>query len=150
MKAGTASVDTENQLRALLAFAAEAGLAEVAWEQEGRRIAFKRHRIFAAPSAAPAPQTPRETAPARPKVHVVKSPMVGTFQRALKDRPPLVVEGSEISAGQKMAFVEAMSIPKDVFADVHGRIAGILVENGKPVEYGQPLFEIEITPPEGE
>jgi acetyl-CoA carboxylase biotin carboxyl carrier protein len=70
--------------------------------------------------------------------------MVGTFWRALsKDRPPLVVEGDEVTAGQRMAVVMAMEVPKDVICDVNGRIVKILVENGKPVEYGQKLFEVE-------
>lgn len=147
MKKNGEVLSTNDTLQSLLDFATEAGLADVVWERDGRRIAFKRN-VVAVP--APAPSAPAAStapaAPTAPKRHVIKSPMVGTFQRAMKDRPPLVLEGSEISAGQKMAIVEAMSIPKDVFADVHGRVAAILVENGRPVEYGQPLFEVEITP----
>ncbi|MBL0351000.1 MAG: acetyl-CoA carboxylase biotin carboxyl carrier protein [Elusimicrobia bacterium] len=144
MTKAAAPNSTEEQLHELLDFAAEAGLAEVVWEKGDRRVAFKRGVAPVVAAPAPAPAAP--AAPAGPKLHVVKSPMVGTFQRAAKDRPPLVLEGSEISAGQKMGVVEAMNIPKDVLADVHGRIVKILVENGKPVEYGQPLFEVEVTP----
>jgi acetyl-CoA carboxylase biotin carboxyl carrier protein len=71
--------------------------------------------------------------------------MVGTFQRAAKDRPPLVVEGGSVAPGARLAIVEAMQVPKDVIATISGRIVKILVESGRPVEYGQPLFEIEPT-----
>jgi biotin carboxyl carrier protein len=144
MKKNDETLSTQDALPSLLDFATEAGLAEVVWERDGRRIAFKRNVVALAPAPTAPAQVP--AVPAAPKTHIIKSPMVGTFQRAIKDRPPLVLEGSEISAGQKMALVEAMNIPKDVFADVHGRVVSILVENGRPVEYGQPLFEVEITP----
>jgi biotin carboxyl carrier protein len=55
-----------------------------------------------------------------------------------------VVEGGEVTSGQRVAAVEAMKILKDVISHVSGRIVKILVENGKPVEYGQKLFEIEV------
>ena len=131
-------------LNELLSFAQESGLTEVVWEKGDRRIAFKR---AAAPPPAPAAvvTTPAPDVPAKPKTHVVKSPMVGTFQRAAKDRPPLVVEGGSVTPGARLAIVEAMQVPKDVIATVSGRIVKILVESGKPVEYGQPLFEIEPT-----
>jgi biotin carboxyl carrier protein len=136
-------------LNDLLDFAAEVNLAEVVWEKEGRRMAFKRSVSFAPP---PAPASPAE-APAgsvvAPDAHhqKIKSPMVGTFLRAPKDRPPLVVEGDVVTPGQRLAIVEAMQVPKDVMANVKGRILRVLVENGRPVEYGQPLFEID--PSEG-
>jgi acetyl-CoA carboxylase biotin carboxyl carrier protein len=70
--------------------------------------------------------------------------MVGTFLRAPKGRPPLVVEGDEVTPGLRMGLVEAMQVPKDVSATVKGRIRRVLVENGHSVEYGQPLFEIDV------
>jgi biotin carboxyl carrier protein len=68
---------------------------------------------------------------------------VGTFLRAPKDRPPLVVEGEEVDSGDKVGIVEAMKVPRDVTSHVAGHIVRILVENGKPVEYGQKIFEVE-------
>lgn len=128
----------------LLTFAQESGLTEVVWEKGDRRIAFKR--------SAPPPPPPvveaipaASAAPAAPKTHIIKSPMVGTFLRAAKDRPPLVIEGGSIAPGARLAIVEAMQVPKDVIATMSGRIIKILVESGRPVEYGQPLFEIEPT-----
>lgn len=78
----------------------------------------------------------------------IKSTMVGTFYRAdAANRPPLVVEGTVVTAGQPVAAIEAMKIMKDVLAPSGCRIVKSLVANGHPVEYGQPLFEIE---PDGE
>jgi biotin carboxyl carrier protein len=75
--------------------------------------------------------------------------MVGTFFRSdSPDRPPLVVEGTIVAAGQPVAAIEAMKIMKDVVSPAACRIARALVANGHPVEYGQPLFEIEPPPEE--
>ena len=71
--------------------------------------------------------------------------MVGTFYRAdSKSRPPLVIEGTVVAAGQPVAAVEAMKIMKDVLSPSECKIIKALVENGHAVEYGQPLFEIEL------
>lgn len=135
---------TAPSLDELLSFAQESGLTEVVWEKGDRRIAFKRAAAPPPPPPAPEP-APAPEVPAAPRTHIVKSPMVGTFQRAAKDRPPLVIEGGSVAPGARLAIVEAMQVPKDVIATVSGRIVKILVESGKPVEYGQPLFEIEPT-----
>ncbi|MBL0057577.1 MAG: hypothetical protein IPP35_00235 [Elusimicrobia bacterium] len=135
-------------LNDLLDFAAEVNLSEVVWEKDGRRMAFKRAVTVGLPAAVPPAETPALPA-VSPTAHhqKIKSPMVGTFIRAPKDRPPLVVEGDVVSPGQRLAIVEAMQVPKDVIATVKGRILRVLVDNGRPVEYGQALFEID--PSEG-
>jgi biotin carboxyl carrier protein len=75
--------------------------------------------------------------------------MVGTFYRAdSPNRPPMVVEGTLVAAGQPVAAIEAMKIMKDVVAPQPCKIMKALVANGHPVEYGQPLFEIEPAPDE--
>jgi biotin carboxyl carrier protein len=129
-------------LEELLGFAAEAGLSEVVWEKDGRRIAFKRP-LAPGVAAVPDVSSVANVSPVEPKLHTVKSPMVGTFSRAPKGRPPLVIEGDAVSPGQRLGTVEAMQVPKDVVADVKGRIVRVLVDNAHPVEYGQSLFEIE-------
>ncbi len=148
MKNGNQTSDSKETILSLLDFAAEAGLGEVVWEKGDRRIAFKRAitpQFSASPAQSHEPGTAKsaEFPPAAPPSTMIKSPMVGTFLRAAKDRPPLVLEGSEVKPGQKLALVEAMQIPKDVISDVAGRLVKIYVDNGRPVEYGQPLFEIE-------
>jgi acetyl-CoA carboxylase biotin carboxyl carrier protein len=88
----------------------------------------------------------RTTAPAEEKIsgHVVKSPMVGTFYRSASPGSASFVEvGQQVSNGQTICIIEAMKILNQIEADKSGKIKQILVENGHPVEYGQPLFVIE-------
>ena len=83
-------------------------------------------------------------APAVPDTHTITSPMVGTFyQCATPGSPPLVSVGDEVKLGQTVCIIEAMKIMNEIEADRSGRVARVLVENGKPVEYGQALFIIE-------
>ncbi|GAB3375017.1 acetyl-CoA carboxylase biotin carboxyl carrier protein [Massilia agri] len=89
----------------------------------------------AAPSAAPAAAA--ETG------HVVKSPMVGTFYRSSAPGAPAFVEvGQSIKSGDTLCIIEAMKLLNEIDADVAGTVTKILVENGQPVEFGQPLFVI--------
>ncbi len=135
---------TQNDaVKSLIEFAKAADLEELVWEKEDRRVAFKRF-VTEAPAPAAAPSPAEEKPAGSPRLRIVTSPMVGTFWRAVsRDRPPLVVEGDEVAVGQRLAEVEAMKVPKDVISNVQGRITRIFVENGKPVEYGQKLFEVE-------
>jgi acetyl-CoA carboxylase biotin carboxyl carrier protein len=89
-------------------------------------------------SAAPAPK-------AEPKPgHVVTSPFVGTFYRTpAPDQPAFVEVGSNVRKGQVLCIVEAMKLMNEIEAEVAGRVAEVLVENGQPVEFGQALFRIE-------
>lgn len=92
----------------------------------------------AAPVAASAP-----VAAAIPEGNIVKSPMVGTFYRsATPGSPPFVEIGKSISAGDTLCIIEAMKLLNEIESDFTGSIKQILVENGQPVEYGQPLFII--------
>lgn len=92
----------------------------------------------AAPSAAAAPAAPQE-----PTGHVVKSPMVGTFYRSSAPGAPAFVEvGSSVKEGDTLCIIEAMKLLNEIDADIAGTITKVLVENGQPVEFGQPLFVI--------
>jgi biotin carboxyl carrier protein len=129
----------------LVAFAKEHDLEEIVWDEKGSRIAFRRDSRATprTPAGTPGSVTAPEEPPAKPDI-AVTSPMVGTFWRTDgKDRPPLVVEGELVAPGDKLAIIEAMKIPTDVVAFAGGHIKKILVENGQPVEYGQPLFMLE-------
>lgn len=99
----------------------------------------------AAPAAA-APAAAAEAAPA-PAVetgHVVTSPMVGTFYRASSPGAKAFAEvGDQVKEGQAICIIEAMKIMNEIETDKAGTITKILVENGQPVEYGQPLFIVE-------
>lgn len=107
--------------------------------------------------SAQAVQQPAETKavePEKPKketeelpsnLHEIRSPIVGTFYRAPgPDADSYVQVGSEVSSGAVLCIVEAMKLMNEIESDVSGKVAKILVENGKPVEYNQPLFLIEL------
>lgn len=92
----------------------------------------------AVPAAQPAP------APAGPKFHEVRSPIVGTFYRSPAPEAPAFVQvGATVQKGSVLCIVEAMKLMNEIESDVAGKIVEIKVENGQPVEYDQVLFLIE-------
>lgn len=102
-----------------------------------------------APAAPPAPaasvtEAAVAAAPALPEGHAVVAPMVGTFYRAPSPgAKPFVEVGQSVSVGDTLCIIEAMKMLNQIEADKAGVIKAILVENGQPVEYGQPMFIIE-------
>lgn len=96
----------------------------------------------AAPAAAPAADAAPAAAPAI-EGHVVKSPMVGTFYRSPSPESKSFVDvGSSVNVGDTLCIIEAMKLLNEIESDHAGVIKAILVENGQPVEYGEPLFII--------
>ena len=94
----------------------------------------------AAPAPAAAAAAPTEP-PAGQEGHVVKAPMVGTFYRSPSpDAKPFVEVGQSVKEGDTICIIEAMKLMNEIEADASGVVKAILVENGQPVEYGQPLF----------
>jgi acetyl-CoA carboxylase biotin carboxyl carrier protein len=94
------------------------------------------------PAAADLPTTTAAPA-AEPEGHVIKAPMVGTFYRASAPGAKSFVElGQAVKAGETVCIIEAMKLLNEIEADADGVIKEVLVENGQPVEYGQPLFLI--------
>jgi acetyl-CoA carboxylase biotin carboxyl carrier protein len=92
-----------------------------------------------APGAAPA--APEAEAAAVPEGHVIRSPMVGTFYRSSAPGSKSFVEvGQAVKAGETLCIIEAMKLLNEIEADRDGVVKAILVENGQPVEYGEPLF----------
>jgi acetyl-CoA carboxylase biotin carboxyl carrier protein len=96
----------------------------------------------AAPAPAGAPAAPAEgEAAAAPEGHVIRSPMVGTFYRSSAPGAKAFVEvGQAVKAGETLCIIEAMKLLNEIEADQDGTVKAILVENGQPVEYGEPLF----------
>jgi acetyl-CoA carboxylase biotin carboxyl carrier protein len=93
--------------------------------------------------AAAAPESAGDAADELPAGHIVTSPMVGTFYQAPSPgAKPFVDVGQRVQVGDTVCIIEAMKILNQIEADHAGTIKGILVENGQPVEYGQPLFVI--------
>lgn len=111
--------------------------------------------VAQAPAAAPAPSHAASPQPAAPPVEAsapedtgglvaIKSPMVGTFYRApAPDADPYVSQNEKIAVGQVVCIVEAMKLMNEIESEITGRVAKVLVENGKPVEFGQELFLID-------
>jgi acetyl-CoA carboxylase biotin carboxyl carrier protein len=96
----------------------------------------------AAPAAAPAAAAPAAAAP-KPD-HTVTAPMVGTFYSAASPgAKPFVDIGSEVNVGDTLCIIEAMKMMNQIESDKAGRVTAVLVKNGDPVEFGQPLFIIE-------
>ena len=83
-------------------------------------------------------------APAEEGLTVIKSPIVGTYYEASSPgAPPYVREGDTVNVGQVLCIVEAMKLMNEIESDTAGQIVKILVSNGQPVEYGQPLYKIK-------
>lgn len=96
--------------------------------------------IAAAAAAVPAPE---QSEPALPEGHIIKSPMVGTFYRSSAPGAKAFVDiGQSVKSGDTVCIIEAMKLLNEIEADHDGTVKAILVENGQPVEYGQPLFVI--------
>jgi len=144
--------------RELAAVLAEAGLAEIEVADGDTRVRILRMAAPAA-AAAPAMTAAATTTPAvsvgvsdhpvvadvAPKGAVtMEAPMVGTFYRAPSPTAdPFVHEGDIVKEGQVLCIIEAMKLMNEIESKVAGRVAKILVENGQPVEFGQPLFLLE-------
>jgi acetyl-CoA carboxylase biotin carboxyl carrier protein len=157
------------KLRALLRTLEDSDVTEFEWQDKTSRVRLTRGSgsnahglpapimlggaaaapLLTPPAAAPAPAAPNggEAQPA-PKAEeadgvVVTSPFVGTFYRSPSpDAPPFVEEGSQVREGQTLCIIEAMKLMNEIEADCPGVVVAILVENGKPVEFGQALFRI--------
>ena len=146
---GSAGAAIDTQLVETLAqLVARLGLSEIEIAQGDFRIKIARKLTIAShPVAAAPPLVATGTAAAVPPAEVpgtVKSPMVGTaYLRASPDAPPFVEIGSQVQAGNKVLLVEAMKTFNEILAPRAGTVTGILVEDGQPVEYGQPLLVIE-------
>ena len=111
--------------------------------QAGAPIMVQAPIATTAPDASPATEQV-DTKPAIPEGHTVNSPMVGSFYTsASPGTPPFTEVGKKVNVGDTLCIIEAMKMFNQIEADKTGVIAAILVENGEPVEYGQPLFVIE-------
>ena len=109
----------------------------VMMQPQGMQQHYAQAQAPAAPPAAPVAVV------AEPTGHIVKSPMVGTFYRSSSPGSPAFVEvGSNIKEGETLCIIEAMKLLNEIDSDVSGVVTKILVENGQPVEFGQPLFVI--------
>jgi len=151
------------EVERILAFMEKHGLEEFEVEGPGTRIKLRKAfsgtaapaRVFhpveshapavhATPQQSPAPSQakPAEARPAA-DLHLIKSPIVGTFYSAPSPgAAPFVARGGRVDSGQVLCIIEAMKLMNEIESDVAGEVVEVFVENGSPVEYGQPLFGI--------
>jgi acetyl-CoA carboxylase biotin carboxyl carrier protein len=151
----------QNEIKELVEFLAEKDIAEFEMERDDVKLRIKRAHAVLAPAAAasypvpaampapmpapaPAPAVAAAAAPEKEEgVVAIKSPIVGTFYEASSPgAPAFVKEGDTVAVGQVLCIVEAMKLMNEIESDASGQIVKVLVSNGQPVEYGQPLFKI--------
>jgi acetyl-CoA carboxylase biotin carboxyl carrier protein len=162
----SASVNME-ELRELIGLLRDNGLAELELENESIRVRLRKESAFGeaqrfVPSTHPAPPSPPEKAPASAAagpthpgthaateashdqdLHIISSPIVGTFYRSPSpSADPFVKIGSNVENETVVCIIEAMKLMNEIQAEASGEVVKIYVENGQPVEYGQPLFGI--------
>ncbi len=144
------------KLKTLIELVESSGIAELEIEEGEERVRITRTATSSlAPTAlpttvpvAPAPglapaAVPMQAAPVEPDGHHVKSPMVGTFYRAATPgAKPFVDVGDTVEFGDTLCIIEAMKLMNEIESDKAGVVKQILVENGQPVEFGQPLVVI--------
>ena len=124
----------------------ESGLVELEIESGGERVRLVRGRIAGAAAEEPAPTTrgARRDLDGEPTARAITSPMVGTFHRAAAPEAPVFVEvGDVVERGQVLCVIEAMKMMNEIEAEFRGRVVKVVVENGRPVEFGEPLFLVE-------
>ena len=146
------------KLKKLIDLVQESGISELEVTEGEEKVRIAKHSTGPAPvsyapqapvmhaapaAAAPAAVAPAASEPTLPDGHVVKSPMVGTFYRAsAPGAKPIVEVGQTVAVGDILCIIEAMKLMNEIEADAAGTIKAILVENGEPLEYGEPLFII--------
>jgi acetyl-CoA carboxylase biotin carboxyl carrier protein len=151
-----------DELRELMELVTEQGFTEFEFENENIRVRLSKAATYAvapqavpvnyaAPAPAGQPATTAQTAESTVAVadsdaglHKITSPIVGTFYRSPgPDKEPYVKEGSSVTPESVVCIVEAMKLMNEIQAEVGGEVVKVYVENGQPVEFGQPLFGIK-------
>lgn len=134
-------------------------LSELELEKEGLKIRLRKNagglvepvvaqepRVLSVPQSKEKGQAQREAVTPVSSTHktLIKSPMVGTFYASpAPDAPAFIQMGTSIEPGQVVCIIEAMKLMNEIKSDVRGKVVEILVNNGDPVEFGQPLFVLE-------
>ncbi len=142
------------EIKEIISFLKDTDVTELNIEKEGFKIRIKRGYIYGPLEITKAVKPLEETIKPSQAVeiqeqeellHTVTSPLVGTFYRSSSpESAPFVEVGTRVEKGQVLCIIEAMKIMNEIESDVSGIVKKILVENGQPVEYGEPLFLIEV------
>ena len=153
-----------NELKELIELVLEKGITEFELEEKGVRIKLKKGLDSPLPAApvdsrpgVPLPATAAPPPPAAAEssssfiqengLTLVRSPMVGTLYRSPEpNAPPFVSEGDRVKAGQVLCIIEAMKLMNEIESEEAGEIVRVFVENGQPVQYGDELFALRVSP----
>lgn len=139
-------------IKALLELLKDSDVTELQVEKEGSKVKIRRGRFYTSVEFPQAGQVPggspqichEKGESEKERLITVTAPLVGTFYRAPNpETPPFVEVGSMVKKGQVLCIVEAMKLMNEIESEAEGQIVKILVDNGQPVEYGEPLFLIE-------
>ncbi len=140
-----------DEIRAIIDLLKDTDISEISIEKEGVKLRLKRERYMGGfeimerrQAEAGRGEDSRRTKEDTSHLFTVTSPIVGTFYRAPSpDAEPFVEVGTKVKKGQVLCIIEAMKLMNEIESEVDGVVVRILVENGQPVEYGEPLFLIE-------
>ena len=134
------------ELKKLTMLMEESGLVELEIERGGEKVRLVRGRVVDGGAAVSVPPTrvARRDAETDGGARAITAPMVGTFHRAVAPEAPAFVEvGDVVERGQVLCVIEAMKMMNEIEAEFRGRVVKIVVETGRPVEFGEPLFLVE-------
>jgi acetyl-CoA carboxylase biotin carboxyl carrier protein len=140
-----------DEIKNLIELLKDTDISEIQIEREGAKLKLKREKFLSSFDVSPPPTHTPAAEPATAKEEsrdtnliTISSPIVGMFFRSSSpDTEPFVEVGSNVKKGQVLCIVEAMKLMNEIDTDTDGVVMDILVENGHPVEYGEPLFLIK-------
>jgi len=142
-----------SEIKQLMELLKDTDITELQIERDGSKLKIKRERFMPSFESAPPPKQvvhaevkeEVKTAEETERIVTITSPIVGIFHRSPSPgAPPFVEVGNTIKKGQVLCIIEAMKLMNEIESDVDGALLKILVENAQPVEYGEPLFLIEL------
>ena len=141
-----------DEIKHLIELLQETDITELMIEKEGSKLKIKREKFLSSFEAVPSVaqnvqkdvQGSKDVVVEDQKLATITSPIVGIYYSSTSpEGPPFVEVGSQVKKGQVLCIVEAMKLMNEIESDADGTIAKILIENGHPVEYGEPLFLVD-------
>ncbi len=145
-----------DEIKNLIELLKDTDITELKIERDGKKVKIKREKVISSfevpPVVQPSPEVTKTGPEAKPEAESaaeqnlaeVTSPIVGIFYASTSpESPPFTNVGNKVRKGQVLCIVEAMKLMNEIECDTDGTVAKILVENGQPVEYGEPLFLID-------
>ena len=137
-----------DDLKEIISLLKDTDIMEIQVEKDGTKVKIRRQMMLASiemhPKASPQAEKTKEIEEEPQRLVTTTAPIVGTFYRSPSpDAPPFIDAGARVKKGQVICIIEAMKLMNEIESEVEGVMVKALVENGQPVEYGEPLFLIE-------